>query len=192
MLVIVSHDRELLRRVDQIADLSSGGLRFYGGNLEDFQAQRAAEQAAAEQAVTTAAADLRREKRRCGRGAHQARHAVTARDGRSPRPAACRTRWWMPAENTPGSAGNPRELHLERIEAAKTRLREAEDAVRDDTEIRVDLPGTAVPAGRTLLTVTGLDGPWHPAVVARGDDPLYPRLHARSRAILSGVPPWPG
>ena len=62
------------------------------------------------------------------------------------------------------SAGRSRELHAERLAAARDRLEEAEQAVRDDAEIRVELPGTAVPSGRTVLTVTGLASPnWHPA-----------------------------
>jgi ATPase subunit of ABC transporter with duplicated ATPase domains len=62
------------------------------------------------------------------------------------------------------TAGRSRELHSERLQVARDRLEEAEQAVRDDAEIRVDLPGTAVPAGRTVLSVTGLDGAhWHPA-----------------------------
>ncbi len=63
VMVIVSHDRELLRRVDQVADLSGGQIRLYGGNLDAYEAQLAAEQAAAERAVTAAAADVRRQRR---------------------------------------------------------------------------------------------------------------------------------
>jgi ATPase subunit of ABC transporter with duplicated ATPase domains len=60
------------------------------------------------------------------------------------------------------SAGKGREVALARIAGAKERLAEAEDAVRDDAVIRISLPGTAVPAGRTVLTVGGLDAPWAP------------------------------
>src|SRR5437016_1394332 len=60
VMVIISHDRELLGLVDQIADLSGGEIRMYGGNLEPYEELLAAEQAAAERAVTTAAADVRR------------------------------------------------------------------------------------------------------------------------------------
>jgi ATPase subunit of ABC transporter with duplicated ATPase domains len=65
------------------------------------------------------------------------------------------------------TAGRSRELHAERLQGARDRLEEAERAVRDDAQIRVGLPGTAIPAGRTVLTVTGLDGAhWHPAATA--------------------------
>ena len=50
------------------------------------------------------------------------------------------------------AAGKHRGMHLERLEESRQRLTEATQAVHDD-EIRVDLPGTAVPAGRTVLTI---------------------------------------
>jgi ATPase subunit of ABC transporter with duplicated ATPase domains len=161
VMVIVSHDRQLLARVDQIAGLSGGTLRMYGGNLEDYEAQHAAEQAAAERAVTAAAADLQREKRDLVE--NQTKQARRDRQGRQASGGLPRIVAHARKRHAQETAGKSREVHLERIEAATTRLREAEEQVRDDAEIRVELPGTAVPAGRTVLTVTGLEGPWHPA-----------------------------
>jgi len=63
VMIIVSHDRGLLGLVDQIADLSGGSVRMYGGNLAAFEEMLAAEQSAAERAVTAAEADVRRERR---------------------------------------------------------------------------------------------------------------------------------
>ncbi|HEU0114890.1 MAG TPA: ATP-binding cassette domain-containing protein, partial [Thermomicrobiales bacterium] len=62
-LLIASHDRDLLGRVDRIAELSADGIRFYGGAFDDYEAAVAAEQAAAAQAVRTAELDVKREKR---------------------------------------------------------------------------------------------------------------------------------
>ena len=164
VMVIVSHDRELLDRVDQIADLSGGRVRLYGGNVEAYFELLAAEQAAAERAVTTAAADVRREHRDLvDAQVKQARRDRMGRreaaSGGVPRIVAYARK--RAAQET---AGRSREVHAERLQAARDRLGEAEQAVRDDAEIRVDLPATAVPAGRTVLTMTGLAGPhWHPA-----------------------------
>ena len=169
VMVIVSHDRELLALVDQIADLSGGEIRMYGGNLDAYEELLAAEQAAAERAVSSAAADVRREQRDLVEA--QVKQARRDRMGRKvaasgglPRIVAYARK--RAAQET---AGRSRGLHAGRLEAARGRLDEAEQAVRDDAEIRVDLPGTAVPAGRTVLTVTGLDGTrWHPASPAPG------------------------
>ena len=172
VMVIVSHDRELLRLVDQIADLSGGQIRIYGGNLDAYEDLLAAEQAAAERAVTTAAADVRREQRDLVEA--QVKQARRDRMGRQLAASGSIPRIVAHARKRAAqeTAGRSRELHSERLQAARDRLEEAEQAVRDDAEIRVDLPGTAVPAGRTVLTVTGLDGAhWHPASPPPGAPP---------------------
>ena len=186
VMVIVSHDRELLALMDQIADLSGGEIRMYGGNLDAYEELLSAEQAAAERAVTAAAADVRREQRDLiDAQVKQARRdrmgRKVAASGGLPRIVAYARK--RAAQET---AGRSRGLHSERLEAARGRLDEAEQAVRDDAEIRVDLPGTAVPAGRTVLTVTGLDGTrWHPASPAPGTLPAPPTLGAAPVSTLA-------
>ena len=168
VMVIVSHDRELLGLVDQVADLSAGTVRMYGGNLAAYEGLLAAEQAAAERAVTAATADVRREHRdlvdaqvKQARRDRQGRRLAAS--GSIPKIVASARK--RSAQET---AGRSRELHAGRLQAARDRLADAEQAVRDDAEIRVELPGTAVPAGRTVLTVTGLATPhWHPAAPAQ-------------------------
>ncbi|HEY7260448.1 MAG TPA: ATP-binding cassette domain-containing protein [Trebonia sp.] len=162
VMLIVSHDRELLSRMDQIAELYDNSLRMYGGNLEAYETVVETEQAAALRAVTSAEADVRREKRDLvGNQTKQARRDRMGRQlqlsGSIPRIVAHARK--ITAQET---AGRTREIGLARIAAARTRLAEAEDAVRDDDTIRVSLPGTAVPAGRTVLTVRGLDPGWLP------------------------------
>jgi ATPase subunit of ABC transporter with duplicated ATPase domains len=186
VMVIVSHDRELLALMDQIADLSGGEIRVYGGNLDAYEELLAAEQAAAERAVSSAAADVRREQRDLVEA--QVKQARRDRMGRKvaasgglPRIVAYARK--RAAQET---AGRSRGLHAERLEAARGRLDEAEQAVRDDAEIRVDLPGTAVPAGRTVLAVAGLDGTrWHPASPAPATPATPPTPDAPPVAALA-------
>ena len=155
VMVIVSHDRELLGRVDQIADLSAGSVRMYGGNLAAYEDLLAAERTAAERAVATAAADVRREHRDLVEA--QTKQARRDRQGRKLAASGSLSRAAASdrKRSAQESAGRSRDLHAERLQAARGRLGEAEHAVRDDAEIRVDLPATAVPAGRTVLTLTG-------------------------------------
>jgi ATPase subunit of ABC transporter with duplicated ATPase domains len=153
VMVIVSHDRELLGQVDQMADLSGGQLRLYGGNLDAYEAQLAAEQAAAERAVTAAAADVRRQRRDLVDA--QVKQARRDRQGRQVQASGGLPRIVAYARKRAAqeTAGRSRELHAERLQAARDRLEEAEQAVRDDAEIRVELPGTSVPAGRTIMNL---------------------------------------
>ncbi len=129
VIVIVSHDRELLALVDQVADLSGGGIRMYGGNLAAYTELLAAEQAAAERAVTAASADVRREQRDLVDA--QVKQASRDRQGRKvaasgglPRIVAYARK--RAAQET---AGRSHELHAERLQAARDRLEAAEQAV---------------------------------------------------------------
>jgi ATPase subunit of ABC transporter with duplicated ATPase domains len=173
VLLIVSHDRELLSRVDQVADLSGGELHMYGGNLEAYESMLATEQAAALRAVTAAEADVRREKRDLVES--QVKQARRDRMGRAVAASGSLPRIIAGGRKRAAqvSAGKTREVALARVADARERLAGAEEALRDDASIRISLPGTAVPAGRTVLTAHGLDAPWapwHAAGAGRADE----------------------
>jgi ATPase subunit of ABC transporter with duplicated ATPase domains len=157
VMIVVSHDRELLDLVDQIADLRSGGITWYGGNFSAYEEALAVEQDAAERMVRVAESDFRKQKRELVDAqvklAHRRRYGQRMYDQKREPKIIMQARRRSAQE----SAGKHRILHEERLTEAKERLDEAVEAVRDDDEIRVDLPYTAVPPGRTVLTVLDLE-----------------------------------
>ncbi|MFJ6658086.1 ABC-F family ATP-binding cassette domain-containing protein [Streptomyces sp. NPDC091377] len=157
VLIVVSHDRELLDLVDQIADLRSGEITWYGGTYSAYEEALAAEQEAAERMVRVAEADLRKQKRELVDA--QVKLARRKRYGQKMYEQKREPKIVMGLRKRTAqeSAGKHRILHEERLAGAKERLDEAAEAVRDDDEIRVDLPYTAVPAGRTVLSVRDLE-----------------------------------
>lgn len=156
VLVVVSHDRELLDRVDQIADLRDGEVTWYGGNFSAYEEVLAVEQEAAERMVRVAEADLRKQKRELTDA--QVKLARRKRYGQKMWDSKREPKIVMGARKRAAqeSAGKHRIMHEEKLSEAKERLDDAVEAVRDDDEIRVDLPYTAVPAGRTVLTLQDL------------------------------------
>ena len=62
-LFVASHDRELLNLMDNIGELRDGGVRWFGGNFDDYERAIAEEQETAERAVRTAEGDVRKQKR---------------------------------------------------------------------------------------------------------------------------------
>ncbi len=54
------------------------------------------------------------------------------------------------------SAGKLRGNHIEKVDDAKKALTEAQDRVRDDREIRIDLPDTAVHPGQQVIELEGV------------------------------------
>ncbi|MEU6565788.1 ABC-F family ATP-binding cassette domain-containing protein [Streptomyces parvulus] len=157
VLVVVSHDRELLELVDQIADLRSGGITWYGGNLSAYEEALAVEQDAAERMVRVAESDLRKQKRELADA--QVKLARRKRYGQKMWEQKREPKIVMGARKRAAqeSAGKHRIMHEEKLAEARERLDDAVEAVRDDDEIRVDLPSTAVPPGRSVLTLRDLE-----------------------------------
>ncbi|MFI2721318.1 ABC-F family ATP-binding cassette domain-containing protein [Streptomyces collinus] len=156
VMVVVSHDRELLDLVDQIADLRSGRVTWYGGNFSDYEEALEIEQEAAERMVRVAEADFRKQKRELTDA--QVKLARRKRYGQKMWDSKREPKIVMGARKRAAqeSAGKHRIMHEEKLAEARERLDEAVEAVRDDDEIRVDLPYTAVPPGRTVLTLQDL------------------------------------
>ncbi|MDR6976123.1 ATPase subunit of ABC transporter with duplicated ATPase domains [Streptomyces sp. 3330] len=156
VLIVVSHDRELLDLVDQIADLRGGGVTWYGGNFSAYEEALAAEQEAAERMVRVAEADWKKQKRELVDAqvtlARRKRYGQKMSDQKREPKIVMGARKRAAQE----SAGKYRIMHEEKLAKAKERLDDAVEAVRDDDEIRVELPHTAVPPGREVLLLQDL------------------------------------
>lgn len=156
VLLLVSHDRALLDRMERIAELNPGEVRLFGGNFTDYQKATRAAQEVAQRHVRSAELEVKREKREM----QQARERAERRAGNAARNVK---NAGLPKIIAGGlkrraqeSAGKADETHAARVADARARLDEASRALRDDASITVELPDTAVPAGRTLLVAKGL------------------------------------
>lgn len=168
-LILVSHDRVLLDRMDRIAELDRGAIVSFGGNFTDYRASVADAQRAARDAVRNAEQAIKTEQRQ----RQQARERADRRSGRARRTlkdaglptivAGARKRR---AQET---AARTDDVHARRIDEAQLRLDTAERAVRDSDELALELPGTGVPSGRTVLQARGL------------------QVHRDGRILLAGV-----
>ncbi|MFL1427094.1 ABC-F family ATP-binding cassette domain-containing protein [Nocardiopsis sp. frass1] len=155
-LIVVSHDTDLLERVDRIAELRSGSVTWYGGGWSDYQEALAVQQEAAERTLRAADADMKRQKReleetqvKLARRLKQNRR-VQAQGG-IPKIAAGNLKRWSQE-----SSAKLKGVHEDRMQEARERREEAAEAVRGDAEIKVELPETAVPSGREVLRAEGL------------------------------------
>jgi ATPase subunit of ABC transporter with duplicated ATPase domains len=165
-LLVVSHDRVLLDRMDRIAELHRGEIVFYGGTFTDYENAVDAAQRAAASDVRNAESMLKRGKRQM----QQARERAARRSGTAARnvkdaglPKIVAGKLKRDAQE---SAARSDEVHASRVDDARMRLDEAERAVRDDDAIVLDLPDTDVPVGRTVLAARGLQ-------ISRGGRKLF-------------------
>ncbi|MGC5019553.1 ribosomal protection-like ABC-F family protein [Micromonospora sp. DT47] len=151
-LLLVSHDRALLDRMDRIAELDRGEIRWYGGNYTAYEEAVRAAREVAESNVRNAEQEVKREKREMQQARERAdrRASNAARNLKSaglPKIFAGTMK-----RGAQESAGRSQETHSARVSQARARLDEAGRALREEDRIVVDLPGTNVPAGRTVFS----------------------------------------
>jgi len=154
-LVVVSHDRELLEHVDEIAELRDGSMTVFGGTWSTYEQQLAMLQAAAERDVRAAEQVLKAERRqRIEAETTIARRAKAGAKAGESMPKSMSNQLRGQAEAT---AGSLRRAHASSEQEARVAVDTAERRLRRDDTIVVDLPDPAVPASRRLaeLTVRG-------------------------------------
>lgn len=154
--LVVSHDRALLDRMDRIAELYRGEIVFYGGAFTDYENAVDAARRSAESDIRSAEQLLKREKRQMQQARERAakRSSTAARnvkDAGLPKIVAGKLK--CDAQET---AAKSDDVHAKRVGDARTRLDQAERALREDDAIVLDLPDTDVPGGRKVLTARSL------------------------------------
>ena len=161
-VVVCSHDLELLEIVDTIAELRAerGGpsrLRMFGGNYSHYREKIDAEQEAARAAVHDAKNDVRKQERELIETRTKIDRRI--RYGKKMSEQKREPKIVMGARKRAAqvSAGKLRNTHIDKVDDAHMALAAAEDRLRDDREIRVDLPATKVHAGQKIAELDDLE-----------------------------------
>lgn len=150
-LVIVSHDRALLDRVDALVDLDRRGAVSFGGNFTAYLEHKTARQEVAERKLREAEAELGRAKRQAQ--VELQRQAQRDRSARKERALGNVSKGAIDfyQNRSEKKAGSKSMTHQQAIsDAAKSRT-EADAAARTSDVIRISLPDTLVPAGKGVL-----------------------------------------
>ena len=197
IVVVVSHDRELLNRMNTTAEFRDGELRFFGGNFDHYRQVVEAEQESARAAVRDARADVRRQ----GRELVEAQIKIDRRQryGKKMESSLPPILAGQRKRQAQESAGKLRGNHQGKLDDARRTLTEAEDALREDKEIRIDLPDSVVHAGQRVLDLDsslptgqhvelGITGPERIAVVGRNG--IGKTTLLRAIADAGPVVPW--
>ncbi|MEJ8405608.1 ABC-F family ATP-binding cassette domain-containing protein [Brevundimonas vesicularis] len=152
-VVVVSHDRDLLRRMDRILEVSSLGAASYGGGYDAYVERKALER----EAATRDLAQSQRDLARVGAEAQQRAEAQSRRDAAGRRKAA---KGDMPkillgarAERAENTGGRGRLLAERQAEAAKDALASAQARVERTRTLAIPMPTTGLPTGRAVLTL---------------------------------------
>ena len=160
-LLVVSHDIALLNRMDAIVEVRSGGLSLWGGNYDDYRQRLTEQQNAAEQVVRAAEHSVKVEQR--DRDHMQTAMARRAQKGKKDyankrAPKIVMKAW---ANKSEKAMAAERIRATTKVTEARERLEHAEDFVRDDKHIHVDIIDPHTAAGRRVAELVGTNQTIH-------------------------------
>lgn len=155
-LLVVSHDRALLDRMDRIAELDRGEIRFHGGNFTAYEEAVRAAREVAEKNIRSAEQEVKREKREMQQARERAARRASTASRTLGNAGLPKIFAGTMKRNAQESAAKADGTHAARVGAAKAKLDRAERELRTEQKISLQLPQTEVPAGRTLFLGEGL------------------------------------
>lgn len=184
-VLVVSHDRALLRRMDRIVELSSLGAAVYGGGYDLYAERKTAERAAAER-------DLDAAGREAARVAREGQKAVEKKARRDRAGRAFAMKKSEPkillgamAERAENSGARENRLAERRTEAAEADLAAAREKVERVRALDIPMPPTGLSAGRTVLELDTIawDAPGGRRIVG----PVSLKLTGPERVAATGA-----
>ncbi|MDQ0028544.1 ABC-F family ATP-binding cassette domain-containing protein [Arthrobacter bambusae] len=154
-LIVVSHDLDLLDRMDQTAELYAGRLAVFGGPYSEWKENLDREQAAAVQSSQAADHAVKVERRqRAEAESKLAKRSKTARTANEKKRGSKILMNGL-ASRAENSAGKLRMGLDDKLGAAQASREEAAARVRPDQKISLQLPDPGVPASRRVAELQG-------------------------------------
>ncbi|UWF52030.1 ATP-binding cassette domain-containing protein [Pseudomonas sp. N3-W] len=159
-LIVISHDRQLLNRMQRIVELGPFGATVFSGDFQAFQAQRSAEQTAAQAQLDQVRSERKRERARLQRE----HDTVTRHAAGTLKKAYTANVSGIERAKMKGSArdvmGPVRQAHRARKNGLDDQVRQANGKVLPEACVVVNLPATVVPTSRQVLTLVDAQLPW--------------------------------
>ncbi|MFN3522265.1 MAG: ABC-F family ATP-binding cassette domain-containing protein [Phenylobacterium sp.] len=154
--IVVSHDRGLLRQMDQIVELSSLGAKVYGGDYDLYAERKAQEAAAAARELEAAERNVQR----VAREVQAAAERKARRDAAGRRFAAKKSEpkilLGAMAERAENSGGRADRLAERQRSEAAAGLEQARSRVERLRHLDFELPASGLAAGKTVLSLEGV------------------------------------
>jgi ATPase subunit of ABC transporter with duplicated ATPase domains len=155
-LCVISHDRELLRLMDRMVELSPHGLRLYGGNFDAYAEQRATEEAAAAHDLTEAAKSFRKVRREAQATRERQEKRSSQGKKRTDKIGMPKSMLDKMRNTSEATTARLRTTLDTKVGNARTALDDARARVDDRPRLDIDLTPVEVPSGKTILDLDGV------------------------------------
>ena len=165
-LLVVSHDRKLLRLLDTMCELTPTGIRVYGGNYDFYTEQKAIEQQALQNELQHVEKSLKKAREK-ERETLERKQKLDSR-GKQKQDKAGVARIMMNTlkNNAEKSSAKTKSMHSDKIEGISTNLQQVRSKLPEADQIQFGFERTSFPKGKLLFKATDL-------MIQFGETPLW-------------------
>lgn len=182
-LLVISHDRELLAQMQRIVELSTLGLRSYGGNYSVYAQCKTEESAHAERTLER----MKQERQRQTRELQQQRERLERRQSRASREARDTNQAKIlldrKQQRSEVTAGKQQRDHQAARQTMSLKVRETARQVEENSAIVLHAPAPVRPTGSPLVCLRALQLPFTETY----QPPLNWTLYSGERIALTGA-----
>jgi ATPase subunit of ABC transporter with duplicated ATPase domains len=154
--LIVAHDRSLLNKMDRIVELSSDGLRSYGGGYDDYAALKAVEEAAAQDRLHHAQKAFGAARRESQAAMERQQRKISSGKARAQRTGLSKIEVGAAKERAGKTAARVSAERATQLGEADRQVRSAQSAVRKRDQLSFAVSGKARSGASAILAADNL------------------------------------
>jgi ATPase subunit of ABC transporter with duplicated ATPase domains len=156
-VLVISHDRELLGLMDQIVELSSLGVKTYGGSYDAYASQKEVEQEALQRHVDEAKDSLRKTKKTVQKSKEKFDQKTSR--GKKQRRSGCELKMFYDAQKTRSEKTKSKQVGVadKLVHGAREKLAAARQGVEDKKYLDFKLEATKVHKTKLVLKIKNLE-----------------------------------
>lgn len=182
-IVVVSHDRVLLDQLDTTYELTTKGIKRYGGNYSFYVEQKGIEENALDNSIHAEEKVLRLARKKAQEvRERQEKRLEKGQKSKTEVPRIFRKTLTNSSENT---AARLKDKHGESINSSRSKLTDLRQQKRELKELKIDFDNASLHAGKVLIEATGINHAYQEATPL-WNNPLSFKLRSHDRIHIRG------
>ncbi|MHA6250084.1 ribosomal protection-like ABC-F family protein [Pontibacter sp. CAU 1760] len=156
-LIVVSHDRKLLNLLNTVCELTSSGIKVYGGNYGFYLEQKQVESNALNQDIQNKEKALRKAKEKEREALERQQKLDSRGKGKQEKAGVARIMMNTLRNNAENSSSKMKSVHAEKIGGISQDLQALRSTLPDSDKMKFGFDSSALHKGKILFTAANIN-----------------------------------
>ncbi|GHT25633.1 ABC transporter ATP-binding protein [Bacteroidia bacterium] len=183
-VVVVSHDRSVLNRLDTMCELNKHGIKIYGGNYEFYREQKQLESNALNEDVQSKEKALRKAKETAREAAERKRKIEERGKKQQKKEGTGKAMMDKLKNDAENSASRIKNVHADKIYSIKQELNDLRKEISECDKMKFEFDNSSLHRHKILVTATEMNFGYNENVLWK--NPLDFQIVSGERIVIKG------